>query len=111
MVNNTDSQLSLIFSALADPTRRAMLQRLGNEQMSVAELSEPFDMTKSAITKHVKTLENAGLLIRSIEGRNHYCKLDHRPLKKASKWMHFYEQFWNEKLDALEFFLEESDKN
>lgn len=105
MVNNEDAQLNLIFSALSDPTRRAMLQRLGNKEMSVAELSRPFDMTKSAVTKHVKVLENAGLLRRTIDGRTHLCRFDAKPLKQASEWMRFYEAFWNEKFDALNSYL------
>ena len=106
MVNNREIQLSRIFSALSDPTRRAMLRRLGHEEMSVADLSQPFNMTKSAITKHVKILENAGLLRRTIDGRTHYCRLEAKPLQEASEWMKFYEKFWNEKFDALDAFLE-----
>ena len=105
MVNNSDEQLTLVFSALSDPTRRAMLQRLVDGEMSVAELSEPFEMTKSAITKHVKVLENAGLLRRTIDGRTHYCRFSAEPIKQASDWMKFYEAFWNNKLDALDDFL------
>lgn len=107
MVYNKSERLNLTFSALSDPTRRAMLKRLGSGEMSVADLSKPFDITKSAITKHVKTLENAGLLKRTIDGRVHYCRVDPKPLKQASEWMKFYESFWNEKLDALDQFLSE----
>ena len=105
MVNYNDQQLNLVFSALSDPTRRSMLRRLSNEQMSVTDLSEPFDMTKSAITKHLKVLENAGLLSRTIEGRIHRCRLEPKPLSVISKWVSFYEQFWNSKLDSLDAFL------
>ena len=105
MVNYEDAELNQIFSALSDPTRRAMLRRLSRQEMSVAELAEPFDMTKSAITKHVKVLEKSGLLKRSIEGRMHYCRLEPGPMAKASDWMKFYEAFWNEKLDRLDAFL------
>ncbi len=110
MVNYRDDQLSTIFSALSDPTRRAMLKRLGNKEMSVADLSEPFEITKSAITKHVKALENAGLLKRTIDGRTHYCRLNAEPLKQASEWMRFYEEFWGKKFDALDDFLASGDK-
>ncbi len=106
MVNNEEQQLNQIFSALSDPTRRAMLTRLGTEEMSVAELSKPFDMTKSAITKHVKVLEKTGLLKRTIDGRVHYCRLDAKPLKQVSEWMRFYQKFWDEKFDALDQYLE-----
>ena len=111
MVNYREQRLNHIFSALSDPTRRAMLKRLGNQSMSVADLAEPFDMTKSAITKHLKVLEKAGLLNRSIVGRIHYCSLEPKPLLQATKWMKFYESFWNEKFNALEKFLSEDDKN
>lgn len=107
MVNSKEQQLNQIFSVLSDPTRRAMLKRLEQGEMSVADLSHPFDMTKSAITKHVKILENSGLLKRTIEGRIHYCRLEAEPLKSASEWMKFYERFWSNKLDALDTFLNE----
>lgn len=80
---------------------------MGNDVMTVAELAEPFDMSKSAITKHVKALENAGLLKRTIDGRTHLCRIDAEPLKQASEWMRFYEAFWNDKFHALDNFLAE----
>ena len=86
-----------------------MLERLGQESdepMSIAELSRPFDITKSAVTKHVRTLERAGLLQRTIHGRIHYCRLNSGPLELASQWVRFHERFWTQKLDALEVFLE-----
>lgn len=107
MVNYKEEQLNQIFSALSDSTRRAMLLRLAKEEMSVADLSSPFDMTKSAITKHLKVLENAGLLGRTIEGRIHRCRLEAKPLAKISKWLTFYEKFWNTKFDALDAYLAE----
>lgn len=109
MVNNDEQQLSRIFSALSDSTRRAMLLRLAEEEMSVAELSKPFGITKSAITKHLKVLENAGLLGRTIEGRVHRCRLEPQPLAAISKWLTFYEKFWNNKLDALDAHLAEKE--
>lgn len=105
MVNYNEQQLSQIFSALSDPTRRSMLLRLAKEEMSVADLSKPFDMTKSAITKHLKVLENAGLLGRTVEGRVHRCRLEPKPLAAVSEWITFYEKFWNNKLDALDSYL------
>jgi len=82
-----------------------MLLRLTKEEMSVADLSRPFDLSKSAITKHLKVLENAGLLGRTVEGRVHRCRLEPEPLSAASKWLTFYEKFWNKKLDALDNYL------
>lgn len=108
MVNNREEQLNRIFSALSDPTRRAMLRRLGPNPMSIAELSEPFEISKSAVTKHVKALEKAGLIQRTIDGRIHNCRLQTAPLQAASKWMRFYEKYWNNKLDALDGFLSDA---
>lgn len=105
MVNYKEQQLSQVFSALSDSTRRAMLRRLAEEELSVTDLSEPFSITKSAITKHLKVLENAGLIGRTIEGRVHRCRLETTPLVEISKWMNFYEKFWNNKLDALDTYL------
>ena len=105
MVNSNELALSQIFSALSDPTRRAMLLRLRQGPLSVAEMSEPFTVSKSAITKHVKALEAAGLITRTIEGRIHLCALNPKPLAAASQWMQFYERFWSDKFDALEAFL------
>jgi len=105
MVNYKEQQLSQVFSALSDSTRRAMLRRLAEEELSVTDLSEPFSITKSAITKHLKVLENAGLIGRTIEGRVHRCRLETKPLVEISKWMNFYEKFWNNKLDALDTYL------
>ena len=105
MVNSISTQLDTIFSALSDATRRAMLQRLSKGDMSVADLAAPFDMTKPAVTKHLKVLENAGLLSRQIIGRQHFCRLVPQPLSEAADWITFYEKFWNMKLDALEQFL------
>ncbi len=82
-----------------------MLLRLAEEELSVTDLSEPFGITKSAITKHLKVLENAGLISRTIEGRVHRCRLETKPLAEISKWMRFYEKFWNKKLDALDTYL------
>ena len=110
MVNYDDQQLNQIFSALSDSTRRAMLSRLTNEEMSVADLSKPFNISKSAITKHLKVLEKSGLLSRTIEGRVHRCRLEPKPLAVVSEWVSFYEKFWNNKLDALDAYLTEENK-
>jgi len=107
MVNNS-AHLNLLFSALADPTRREMLGRLSGRVMTVKELSKPFKMSKPAITKHLKILERAGLLSRDCVGRVHHCRLEAEPLKEASTWIAHFEQFWNERLDVLEAYLEES---
>lgn len=114
MVNNNISQnsaqLNLIFSALSDPTRRAMLLKLADKEHSIADLSAPFDISKSAVTKHIKVLEKAGLLKRTIDGRVHHCRLTVDSLHAASDWMAFYQKFWNNKLDALDSYLASSER-
>ena len=101
MVNNQQDPLDAVFHALADPTRRAMVARLAQSPCGISELAAPFDMTLAAASKHVKVLERAGLLVRSIEGRNHTCALDTRPMLGGLEWLRHYEQFWNQRLDAL----------
>ncbi|MEO6525475.1 MAG: metalloregulator ArsR/SmtB family transcription factor [Gemmatimonadaceae bacterium] len=97
--------MSIVFRALGDPTRRAILRRLAGGERTVGELAEPFDMSLAAASKHVKTLERAGLVRRRVEGRTHHCRLDATRLGQAQRWLAFYEQFWDEKLDALEGLL------
>lgn len=99
--------LDSVFRALADPTRRAMVGRLARSPRTVTELAEPFEMSLAAVSKHLKVLEGAGLVTRSIEGRTHTCSLDPRPLTDAREWLQYYEQFWNDRLDALERALTE----
>src|SRR5690554_3559364 len=97
--------LDAVFHALSDPTRRAMLHRLSTGERSVSELATPFSMSLAGASKHVKVLEGAGLVRRRIEGRTHYCRLEAERLRQAQEWLHYYERFWNERLDALEALL------
>ena len=94
--------LDAVFRALADPTRRAMLHRLSARERSVGELAMPFRMTLAAASKHVKVLERAGLISRTVRGRTHVCRLAPDRLADAHAWLGFYERFWAERLDALE---------
>jgi DNA-binding transcriptional ArsR family regulator len=91
-----------VFHALSDGTRRAMLRRLAGGERTVSELAEPFAMSLAAASKHVKVLERAGLVKRTVEGRTHRCRIETRPLGKAADWLGFYERFWNDRLDRLE---------
>lgn len=102
MVEQRTEPLDSIFHALADPTRREMLRRLSLQERTVSELAEPFEMSLAAASKHVKVLEQAGLIRRTVRGRTHICRLAPRPLADAHEWLRFYERFWNERLDALE---------
>jgi DNA-binding transcriptional ArsR family regulator len=95
------------FSALSDPTRRAILSKLAEGDLPIMELAAPFDMSLPAVSKHIRVLEKAGLVIRRKQGRVHYCRLNAQPLRDAAKWLAFYQKFWDAKLDSLVRFLEE----
>ena len=100
-------RLSRTFSALADPTRRAILARLALGETSVTELAAPFDVSLPAISRHLKVLERAGLIVRSREAQWRPCRLEARTLKGASDWLERYRVFWEESLDRLEGYLKE----
>jgi DNA-binding transcriptional ArsR family regulator len=100
-------RLSVTFSALADPTRRAILAHLTQGEASVTEIAKPFEMSLPAISKHLKVLERAGLIARSREAQWRPCQLNVEPLKEAADWMDQYRQFWEESLDRLEDYLNE----
>jgi DNA-binding transcriptional ArsR family regulator len=100
-------RLSTTFSALADPTRRAILARLIGGEVSVTELAEPFAMSLPAVSKHLKVLERAGLIQRSREAQWRPCRLAAGPLKDAADWLEHYRHFWEESLDRLDDYLGE----
>lgn len=100
-------QLSLTFSALADPTRRAILARLARGPAAVTELAAPFDMSLPAVSKHLKVLERAGLIERGREAQWRPCELKAKPLKDAAEWVERYRTFWEERLDRLDEYLRE----
>lgn len=107
--------LSATLSALADPTRRAILARLASGEASVTELAEPFDMSMPAISKHLKVLERAGLIARGREAQWRPCRLEAAPLKDIADWLEHYRRFWEQSFDRLEEYLRElqskEDKN
>lgn len=96
------AQLDAVFHALADRTRRAMVQRLAQSACTVSELARPFAMSLAAASKHLRVLEGAGLVHRRVEGRQHFCSLDAAALRSAQDWLRYYEQYWSESFDALE---------
>ena len=100
-------QLDATFAALADPTRRAILGRLATGQASVAELAKPFKMSQPAISKHLKVLERAGLISRSLDAQRRPRKLEAVPLKNATEWLEKYRQFWEEAYNRLDVLLED----
>lgn len=107
MVDLQPASLDNVFHALADPTRRAMLRALDRGEMTVTALAAPFRMSLAAASKHVRTLEQAGLIRRTIQGRTHRCRLEAEPLGAAMDWLRHYERFWEDRLDDLERALEE----
>jgi DNA-binding transcriptional ArsR family regulator len=100
-----DKDLNATFGALADPTRRAILSRLSKGDASVLELAEPFDMSQPAISKHLKVLERAGLIVRGRDAQRRPCHLDVRRLKQAAEWLGTYRQFWEESYSRLDDYL------
>jgi DNA-binding transcriptional ArsR family regulator len=100
MVEQTS--LDRLFHALAHDARRDMLDRLAAEDLTVGALAEPFAMSFAGASKHVKVLERAGLIERTVEGREHRCRLRAAPLEPASAWLQRYERYWMDRLDALE---------
>lgn len=100
-------QLSLTFAALADPTRRAILAHLAKGEASVSELAKPFKMSLPAISKHIKVLERAGLIVRGREAQWRPCQIKAQPLKEAVDWIEQYRQLWEQRLDQLDDYLHE----
>lgn len=100
------AELNRVFSALADPTRRAILRALTRHPATINEIAEPFPVSLNAISKHIMVLERAGLLRREIKGREHHCRIEPRPLREANAWLEDYRQLWERRLDALEGYLE-----
>src|SRR5579872_5093203 len=105
MVELFTPQLNSIFHALGDATRRRMLRELSHGERTVGQLAEPFAISLAAASKHIKALENAGLIRREVRGRTHLCRLDPGPLAGAHEWLSFYEHFWTERLSVLERLL------
>jgi DNA-binding transcriptional ArsR family regulator len=98
-------QLDRIFSALADPTRRAILQSLTERPATINEIAKPFPVSLNAISKHVMVLERAGLVRREVRGRQHHCRIDPSPMREANAWLEHYREFWEQRLDALEVYV------
>lgn len=105
MVEQRKTNLDEVFHALSDPTRRAIIAMLRRRPHHVGELVEPFDMSFNAISKHIKTLERAGLVEREAVGNFRRCYLNSKALSDAYRWLEAYDKFWNESLDKLEVVL------
>ena len=105
MVNDSSGHLTTIFSALADPTRRAILTRLAQGEASGTELARPFAISVPAISKHLRVLEHAELILHRKDGRTHRFRLAARPLREAADWLEPYRQFWEAQFDSLDTYL------
>lgn len=111
MVEQQAERLDAVFHALADSTRRKMLRRLADRELSIGELAAPLDMSFAGASKHVKALEQAGLVRRTVRGRRHICRLNSQRMSGALEWLRYYERFWSERLDALERELRKPQQN
>lgn len=108
---HSPERLDAVFHALGDSTRRRMLHELAGGERSVGELAAPHAMSLAAASKHIKALERAGLVRRTVQGRTHLCRLEAGPLAGAHEWIAFYERFWTSRLDILEGLLRRDDAN
>jgi DNA-binding transcriptional ArsR family regulator len=104
------AQLDSVFHALGDATRRRMLRELADGERTISQLAQPFAMSLAAASKHIKALENAGLIRRQVRGRTHLCRLEPGPLASAQQWLSFYKRFWTDRLDLLERLLRKEDE-
>jgi DNA-binding transcriptional ArsR family regulator len=111
MVDHRQSRLDLVFRALGDHTRRAMLERLAKGEQTVGELAAPFRMSLAAASKHIQALERAGLVKRTVRGRVHYVRIDPRPLERADDWLRGYERLWDTRIERLVELLRHPDNN
>jgi len=105
MVNDSSEQLTTVFLALADPTRRAILERLKHGEASGTELARPFSISVPAISKHLRVLKNAELILHRKDGRTHRFRLAARPMRDAAAWLEHYRQFWEAQFDSLDTYL------
>ena len=110
MVEFDSPQLDTVFHALGDPTRRGMLARLALGESSIGELAQPFDMSFAGASKHVKVLEDSGLVSRRKEGRTHVITLEAGPLAEAERWLRQWEKFWSARLDRLQALIERDNR-
>ena len=109
MVELETPRLDAVFHALGDATRRRMLRDLTDGERTVGQLAQPFSISLAAASKHIKALENAGLIRREVRGRTHLCRLEPGPLASAYQWLSYYERYWSDRLARLERLLLEED--
>ena len=110
MMRSEDDKLSLTFAALANSTRRAILARLAEGEATVNELAEPFDMSLPAISKHIRVLERAGLIIQGQRAQYRPCTIDVTPLKEISRWTEQYRHIWEARFDRMDDYINQLDQ-
>ena len=100
--------ITKLFKAIADPTRREIFHALvlATSALSITQISNRFEISRQGVTKHIKTLEDAGLVYMDSQGRERFCNANAKPLKEVNKWIKFYEQFWDDKLQGLGDYLD-----
>ena len=108
MVNYSSTRLDAVFGALSDPTRRRIVERLARKPLTVGEIAADFSISQPAISKHLKVLEEAGLMKRDINGRTHHCRLEPKAIQAASSWLESQQRFWNAAFDRLDAYLARS---
>ena len=108
--DSAEDQLDLVFRALGDRTRRALLAALAAKPAKITELAEPFDMSLPAVSRHIRVLEGAGLIVRSVDGRVHHCSPDFAPLRSVEAWLDHYRGFWESTLDSLARYVDSGGK-
>jgi DNA-binding transcriptional ArsR family regulator len=106
-----DARLDLVFQALADPVRRAILERLDGQALLVSELAEPFDISLQAVSRHIQVLVKAGLISQERSGRISRCRLDAGPIQTAAVWLNRYSKYWQNQFETLASWLEEIERN
>lgn len=106
-MQTNSNQIERTFAALADATRMAIVERLSQGEVALSELADPFDMSQTAVTKHVKVLSDAGLVEVNKRGRTRYCRLLPSPLKEAEEWLESYQRFWSQQLSNLSDFFDD----
>ena len=103
-------QLDRVFHALADATRRSILRGIAGKEKTVSEIAQPYEMSLAAVSKHLKVLEGADLIVRERRGSFQFVRTNAQPMQQAQKWLSYYEQFWNERLDRLQAAFKERNK-
>jgi len=107
---NAEDRLDAVFHALGDRTRRALLARLAKAPARITDLARPFSMSLPAVSRHIRVLEGAGLIARTVDGRVHQCSLDAEPLKGVETWLGHYRQFWTGTLESLASYIEKENE-